>query len=235
MKAAASRRNFASSAPEERIAAESGEQETPTPPPPRRLLDQIRDATRVRHYSIRTEAAYVDWARRFVLFHAKRHPATLGATEVSAFLTHLAVDRGVAASTQNQAKSALLFLYREVLAVELPWLDEVIVAKNGRRLPVVLTAPEVRALLHELSGTTGLVASLLYGTGMRLPPARRCATMSTQKRSSARSARPQLPPPSTSQSAATHWATLSRPIFWNPVRTSAPCRACSGTRMCRPR
>ena len=136
--------------------------------PPPRLLDRVREAIRVRHYSIRTEEAYVDWVRRFILFHGKRHPLDMGPDEVAAFLTHLAVQRNVAASTQNQAKSALLFLYREVLALELPWLDEVIGAKRPRRLPVVLTPAQVRALLHELSGTMGLVTSLLYGTGMRL-------------------------------------------------------------------
>ncbi len=135
---------------------------------PPRLLDRLREAIRVRHYSIRTEDAYADWARRFIVFHGKRHPLDLGAAEVAAFLTHLAVQRNVAASTQNQAKSALLFLYRVVLGVELPWLDEVIGAKSPRRLPVVLTPAQVRALLHELNGTMGLVASLLYGTGMRL-------------------------------------------------------------------
>lgn len=138
------------------------------PPKPSRLLDRVREAIRVRHYSIRTEATYVDWIRRFILFHGKQHPQDLGSPEVAAFLTHLAVDRNVAPSTQNQAKSALLFLYREVLLVQLPWLDEVTAAKDRRRLPVVLTTTEVRALLHELSGTTGLVAGLLYGTGMRL-------------------------------------------------------------------
>ncbi len=122
----------------------------------------------MRHYSIRTEDAYADWARRFILFHGKRHPLELGAAEVAAFLTYLAVQRNVAASTQNQAKSALLFLYRVVLGVQLPWLDEVVGAKSARRLPVVLTPSQVRALLHELNGTMGLVASLLYGTGMRL-------------------------------------------------------------------
>ena len=135
---------------------------------PPRLLDRLREAIRVRHYSIRTEDAYADWARRFIVFHGKRHPLNLGAAEVAAFLTHLAVQRDVAASTQNQAKSALLFLYRVVLGVELPWLDEVIGAKSPRRLPVVLTPAQVRALLNELNGTMGLVASLLYGTGMRL-------------------------------------------------------------------
>jgi integron integrase len=133
-----------------------------------RLLDRMREAIRVRHYSIRTEAAYVDWARRFIVFHGRRHPVELGADEVAAFLTDLAVQRNVAASTQNQAKSALLFLYKVVLGLELPWLEEIVSAKNPRRLPVVLTPSEVRALLHELNGTMGLVASLLYGTGMRL-------------------------------------------------------------------
>ena len=135
---------------------------------PARLLDQLRRAIRVRHYSIRTEATYVDWVRRFILFHDKRHPLELGAPEVAAFLTHLAVDRSVSPSTQNQAKSALLFLYKVVLCLQLPWLDEIVAAKDARRLPVVLTPSEVRGLLHELSGTMGLVASLLYGTGMRL-------------------------------------------------------------------
>ena len=128
----------------------------------------MRAIIRVRHYSIRTEDTYVDWVRRFILFHDKRHPLDMGASEVAAFLTHLAVQRNVAPPTQNQAKSALLFLYREVLGVQLPWLDEIVAAKEKRRLPVVLTPNEVRALLHELGGTMGLVASLLYGTGMRL-------------------------------------------------------------------
>lgn len=136
--------------------------------PEPRLLDRLREAIRLRHYSIRTEDTYVDWARRFILFHGKRHPLDLGAAEVTAFLTHLAVVRGVGASTQNQAKSALLFLYRVVLGMDLPWLDEIVAAKDTRRLPVVLTPSEVRALLHELNGPAGLLASLLYGTGMRL-------------------------------------------------------------------
>jgi integron integrase len=136
--------------------------------PPPRLLDQLRAAIRLRHYSIRTESAYVDWTRRFILFHGKRHPAGMGPVEVSAFLSHLASGRGVSPSTQNQAKSALLFLYRAVLDVQLPWLEEVVAAKAQRRLPVELTPAEVRALLHEMNGTMGLVTSLLYGTGMRL-------------------------------------------------------------------
>jgi integron integrase len=137
-------------------------------PEPPRLMRQVRLAIRARHYSIRTESTYVDWIRRFIRFHGMRHPRELGAREVTAFLSHLAADRDVSSSTQNQAKSAVLFLYRHVLEVKFPWLDEVIAAKARRRLPVVLTPREVRALLQELSGTAALVASLLYGTGMRL-------------------------------------------------------------------
>ena len=133
-----------------------------------KLLDRLRAEIRVRHYSLRTEQAYVDWARRFILFHNKRHPKEMGAAELRDFLSHLAVDRNVSASTQNQAKSALLFLYREVLKIELPWLEEVISAKTAKRLPVVLTQLETRQLLGAMSGTMGLMASLLYGTGMRL-------------------------------------------------------------------
>jgi site-specific recombinase XerD len=137
------------------------------------LLDQLRGKIRLKHYSIRTEDAYVDWVRRFILFHAKRHPLDMGAKEVEAFLTHLAVQGNVAASTQNQAKSALLFLYREVLGSELPWLNAVESAKRTQRLPVVLTEEEVEALLARMSGTTGLVARLLYGSGLRLLEAAR--------------------------------------------------------------
>lgn len=133
-----------------------------------RLLDQVRERCRVKHYSIRTEKAYVDWIRRFILFHGKRHPSEMGAAEVEAFLSHLAVNGNVAASTQNQALAAILFLYREVLAVELPWLEGVTRAKKPARLPVVLTAEEVRGLLAQLDGVHHLVASLLYGSGLRL-------------------------------------------------------------------
>jgi integrase len=134
-----------------------------------RLLDRVREAVRVRHYSRRTEEAYVGWVRRYVRYHGLRHPQVLGAPEVEAFLTHLATERGVSASTQGQAKSALLFLYRQILGVQLPWLDEIVSGKANRRLPVVLTPREVRELLLQLDGgVTGLLASLLYGTGMRL-------------------------------------------------------------------
>ncbi|BBE50664.1 Tyrosine recombinase XerD [Ferriphaselus amnicola] len=133
-----------------------------------KLLDRMRAEIRLRHYSIRTEQAYVDWARRYILFHDKRHPREMGAEEVRDFLSHLATERNVSASTQGQAKSALLFLYREVLHIELPWLDEVISAKTAKRLPVVLTQTEVRHLIGATSGTMGIIVSLLYGTGMRL-------------------------------------------------------------------
>jgi integron integrase len=133
-----------------------------------RLLDQVRGKIRLKHYSLRTEQTYLDWIKRFIRHHGKRHPREMGAPEVEAFLTYLAVEGRVAASTQNQAKSALLFLFREVLEVELPWLDNVQQAKAPRRLPVVLTREEVLALLGRLHGTHWLVASLLYGTGMRV-------------------------------------------------------------------
>ena len=136
--------------------------------PALRLLDQVRERIRVKHYSLRTEKAYVDWARRYVVFHSKRHPREMGAAEVEAFLSYLAVRRHVSASTQNQAKAALLFLYKEVFGMALPWLDEIVQARVTRRLPVVLTAREVKSLLDQLNGTMWLVASLLYGTGMRL-------------------------------------------------------------------
>lgn len=133
-----------------------------------KLLDQVRGKIRLKHYSLRTEQTYSDWIRRFIRFHDKRHPREMGAAEVEAFLTHLAVEGKVAASTQNQAKSALLFLYKEVLESELPWLDNVEQAKTPKRLPVVLTRAEVQALLTRLEGTHWLLASLLYGAGLRL-------------------------------------------------------------------
>jgi integron integrase len=138
-----------------------------------RLLDQVRGKIRLKHYSIRTEQAYLDWIKRFICHFGKRHPNEMGAREVEAFLTWLAVEGKVAASTQNQAKSALLFLYREVLGTDLPWLENVEQAKTPKRLPVVLTQAEVQALLSGLSGTHWLVASLLYGAGMRLMEALR--------------------------------------------------------------
>jgi integron integrase len=133
-----------------------------------RLLDQVRERIRVKHYSIRTETQYVNWIKRFILFHGKRHPREMGAAEVEVFLSQLATNGGVSASTQNQALAALLFLYREVLGVDLPWLDNVVRAKKPRRLPVVLSRSEVASVLGRMEGTYGMMARLLYGTGMRL-------------------------------------------------------------------
>jgi integron integrase len=134
-----------------------------------RLLDQVREATRRLHYSIRTEDTYVAWAKRFILFHGKRHPLEMGEPEVVAFLTHLAVQRDVAASTQNQALSALLFLYKVVLGRPLNWLgDEVMRAKMPERLPAVFSRDEARAVLAQLEGSAWLAASLMYGSGLRL-------------------------------------------------------------------
>ncbi len=132
------------------------------------LLEQVRARIRFKHYSIRTEQAYVDWIRRFICHFGKRHPKDMGAVEVQAFLTHLAVAGRVAAATQNQAKSALLFLYKEVLAIELPWLDEVESARTTKRLPVVLSRQEVAAVLPRLEGSLNLIGRLLYGTGFRV-------------------------------------------------------------------
>jgi integron integrase len=136
-------------------------------PTPRKLLDQVRDAIRLKHYSIRTEQAYVNWIKRYIYFHDVRHPAEMGAPEVQAFLTHLAVEGNVAASTQNQALSALLFLYKEVLHQDLGPIDAMR-AKKPKRLPSVLTKEEVHRVLGHLSGTYLLIAKLLYGSGLRL-------------------------------------------------------------------
>lgn len=138
------------------------------PPPGRRLLDRLRDAIRMRHYSPRTEKAYVHWVRRYILFHGKRHPAEMGAAEVSEFLGSLAVRSKVAASTQNQALCALLFRYRDVLQVNLPWLDDMIRAKRPERLPVVFTREEVLRILDRLAAVVRLMTTLVYGSGLRL-------------------------------------------------------------------
>jgi integron integrase len=135
---------------------------------PPRLLDRLRDAIRRRNYSYRTEETYVHWVRRFIFFSGKRHPETMGAAEVTAFLNHLARQRNVAAATQNQALSALVFLYKEALGQPLPWLDDLERAKRPARLPTVLTTSEVQRLLAAMNGTKWLMASLLYGAGLRL-------------------------------------------------------------------
>lgn len=133
-----------------------------------RLLDQVREQIRLKHYSIRTERVYCEWVKRYIRFHEYRHPIDMGAPEVEAFLSDLAVRRDVSASTQNQALAALLFLYKQVLKQDLPWLGEVVRAKKPARLPVVLSMEEVHQILGLLDGPVGLVARLLYGGGMRL-------------------------------------------------------------------
>lgn len=133
-----------------------------------RLLDQVRHAIRVRHYSIRTEEAYIAWIRRYIVFHHKHHPADLGPAEISRFLTALAVERQVSASTQNQALAAILFLYREVLGRDPGWMEDIVRARRPPRLPIVLTRSEVDGLLAALSGVPWIMATLLYGAGLRL-------------------------------------------------------------------
>jgi integron integrase len=133
-----------------------------------RLIDQTRNVLRLFHYSIRTEESYIQWIKRYIYFHNKRHPNEMGEKEIRSFLTHLAVDKHVSASTQNQALSALLFLYKRVLEVDLEWIDDVVRAKRPKRLPVVLSKNEVTAILKAMSGTNGIIAKLLYGTGVRL-------------------------------------------------------------------
>jgi site-specific recombinase XerD len=139
----------------------------------RGLLEVARERMRTRHLAYRTEQAYLQWIRRYIVFHQRRHPRELGAAEVERFLTHLAVDRKVSASTQSQALQAVLFLYREVLAVNLPWLENLTRAARPQCLPVVLSHAEVRSLLAALEGTPWLVANLLYGSGLRLMEALR--------------------------------------------------------------
>jgi integron integrase len=146
----------------------AGESEGVTEAKTPRLLDQVRARLRLKHYSLRTEQAYVGWVRRFILANDKRHPRDMGVAEVEGFLSTLATRGQVAAGTQNQALSALLFLYREVLSIELPWMETVVRAKRPQRVPVVLSRDEVTRLLAMLDGCFALMASLLYGSGLRL-------------------------------------------------------------------
>lgn len=133
-----------------------------------KLLDNVRNVMRVRHYSYQTEKTYIHWIKQYIYFHKITHPKDMGAAEVEAFLTHLAVERTVAASTQNQALAALLFLYREVLSVDLPWLDKFKPARKSERVPVVLTKEEAKFIIDQFSGTNWIIANLLYGSGLRL-------------------------------------------------------------------
>lgn len=135
---------------------------------PPRLLDRVRQEVRLRHFSRATERAYVDWIKRFVVFHRMTHPEAMGETEVTAFLSHLAVRGSVSASTQNQALAAIVFLYKHVLRRDLEWLDDVVRAKRPRRIPTVLTRGEVEGVLAHLDGMPGLMALLMYGAGLRL-------------------------------------------------------------------
>jgi integron integrase len=133
-----------------------------------KLLDQVRNVIRRKHYSIRTEQAYIDWIKRFIIYHGKRHPGEMAEEEVAEFLTHLARDLNVAASTQNQALSALLFLYKEVLKHEIGWLEKVERAKRPPKVPVVLSRAELKQIFAHLHGVPKLMAGLLYGSGLRL-------------------------------------------------------------------
>jgi len=153
----------------------------PTTP---KLLDQVREAIGLRHYSYRTEQQYVAWIRQYILFHQKRHPRDLGGAHVESFLSHLAIDRQVAAATQAQALAAILFLYKHVLNLSLPWLNSVVRARRPKKLPVVLTRKEVLAVLAHIDGVYGLVARLLYGSGLRVLEALRlrCKDVDLERR-----------------------------------------------------
>lgn len=141
---------------------------TPATAQPPKLMDRVRESLRVHRYALSTERTYCHWIKRFIYFHNKRHPAEMGAAEVEAFLTHLATADRVSASTQNQALHAVLYLYKQVLGVELPWLDGIVRARESKRLPAVLTQRETAALLRHVHGASGTIVKLLYGTGMRL-------------------------------------------------------------------
>ena len=141
----------------------------PVPEVPKpKLLDQLREIIRLKHYSIRTEQSYVDWAKRYILFHEKKHPKEMGAKEIAAFLTHLAVDKNVSASTQNQALNALIFLYKELLRISVGDIGDVARAKLPIRRPLVMSRDEVKRVIEKMTGVPRLMAELLYGTGMRL-------------------------------------------------------------------
>src|SRR5262245_47330214 len=142
----------------------AAEQAKPKP----RLLDEVRSVARMRHLSLRTEQSYVAWIKRFIFFHQKRHPREMGETEIRQFISHLAVDVGITASTQTVALSALLFLYRDVLKKELPYVSNIERARKPKRVPTVFTRDETRRIFANLSGTYWLVAGLLYGSGLRL-------------------------------------------------------------------
>jgi integrase len=220
-----------------------------------RLLDQLRERIRYRHYSLSTERTYVQWVRSFVDFHKLRHPREMGKPEVGAFLTWLAAERRVSASTHRQALSALLFLYGEVLGVALPWLDGISRPRQVKRLPVVLSADEVRRIFRFMDGEHLLMAQLLYGTGLRLMEAMRLRVKDidftrntiivreakgnkdravmlpkTRRFSAASSARLNVRA-SPNRQRRIRCATVLRRICCNSVTTSAPCRNCWVIRM----
>ena len=134
----------------------------------RKLIDVTREVFRTEHYAYRTEATYVKWIKRFIAFHGNRHPREMGSNEIQAFLSYLAVERKITASSQNQALSAILFLYKKVLGIDLPWMTDIVRAKRNRRMPVVLSRSEVARVLACMTGTSLLMASLCYGSGLRL-------------------------------------------------------------------
>jgi site-specific recombinase XerD len=188
----------------------------------KKLLDQVREVLRKKHYSLRTEESYIDWIIRYIRFHQLRHPRELGISEIEAFLSHLALDRHVAASTQNQARSALLFLYRQVLELPIDAVQDVVVAKTPTRLPVVLTRTEVYSVIRfpadrlSTDPRSGRAAGII---SVRVA----CKRPWPQQYG-----RPRLP----SRPAAIRFAIHSRPICSRTAMTSAPCRSCSGTPTC---
>jgi len=146
-------------------------QKSPQTPPSlkgKKLLDQVSDAIRLKHYSYRTEQTYKDWIKRYILFHAKRHPKDMGVEEIQNFLSHLAAEKNVAASTQNQALSAILFLYRHVLCIEIEFPTDIVRAEKSKTLPTVLTHQEAIAVIHKMQGVPQLMTKILYGSGLRL-------------------------------------------------------------------
>jgi integrase len=200
-------------------------------------MDEVRQKFRAKHYSYRTEQAYCEWIKRFILFHGKRHPREMGAAEVERFLSYLASERRVSASTQTQALSALLFLYRHVLEVELPWIEGLTRAKPSQRVPIVLSREEVAAVLARLSGRERLMAALMYGTGQRLMECLRLRIQSPDFGyrqitvvNGKGGVRQSLGRASVSGRRRTRFATLLRRTCWSPATTSARFRRCWATR-----
>jgi integrase len=177
---------------------------------PPRLLDQVSQSIRLKHYSLKTEKSYIYYIRDFILFHHKRHSKDMGAEEIRAYLSHLAVDRNVAASTQTVALSALLFLYRQVLQLELPYIDEIERAKRPERVPVVFTRAEVKQILTHLDGVDHLIAQYNAQSGK---PFNRSELQNME--------------------AVIRFVTASRLTYWKMAMTFAPYRSCWGTRMSR--